>query len=429
MKILKSKRNENTYNLEIEVDIETLQKEMDIAFQHLSKHANVPGFRKGKITRAIFEKNYGKDMIVQEAIPNALDIAYKDALKELGLKVIDAPKNLEVGQYQENQPFSFKCDVDVQPIVKLGKYKGLKIKKESDVLPDDKIDTFLADLLKQYASLADVDRTAQKDDFIRLNMTASIDGTPYAAWTRQSAALRIGMAFYGESFDQQLIGTSIGDKKEFTLSYADDFSNKEIAGKNVVFTIEITEIKEEKLPELTDSFVKEIFQSESVTDFRNKIKEHLETEHKQKVDSQFKNDLMDAVLSDIKLDAPAPMVEREIDFSLRSYESTLKKSGSNLENYLKVTHKHIDDLKNELRAGCERNVKIGLVLESIAEKEKITVENTDIEAEIHSWKIPDVATIEDVKKKYPNFDLDNLKSTLMEKKVFDFLISETKTLS
>ena len=216
MKVLKNKRKDYTVSLEIRTDVENMPDAMDKAFKNIVKDVKIQGFRKGKVPRGVFEKHYGKEVLIQDAVNFLVDDAYRDAIQELELKIVDYPKNIDVDQYVEGKDLTFKCEVDVEPEIKLGKYKGIKASKQPSTATDEKIQEEIDKALEQHAAYEEVEKESEDTDIIQMNMKASIDGEPYTPWTRENAGSRIGMANYGEAFDKEVIGLKKGDKKEFT---------------------------------------------------------------------------------------------------------------------------------------------------------------------------------------------------------------------
>ncbi|MEK9727903.1 MAG: trigger factor, partial [Candidatus Margulisiibacteriota bacterium] len=252
MKVLKSKRNGNTINLEIEASHEELESKFDGAFRKVSKKASLPGFRKGKIPRKIFEKNFGKEVIIQEAIYDVINDTYKSAIEELKLKVVDYPKNVDVDEYKENKAVKFRCDVDVEPELKLKKYKGLKISFDEKKADEDTLKKEMDILIGMHATYESVDGEAKDGDIVRFNGQAKIGDDVFETWSRDNQATRIGAHNYGEAFDDIIVGLQKGDKKDFSITYDDDFKNQDVKGKTVKFDIEVTEIRQRTLPELND---------------------------------------------------------------------------------------------------------------------------------------------------------------------------------
>ena len=250
MKILKSKRKGNTVSLEVQESSEAIEKAIHIAFKKIVKNASVPGFRKGKVPRDIFEKTYGKDMLIEEGVQEAVNKAYQQSILELDLKVIDYPKNLNIGEYKESADISFTCDVDVVPEVKLGKYKGIKIKTDKIKVEKEQIETQINQLKEKAAEYVTVERPIQENDIVRAHTEAKIDDYAYEPWTRKNTGLKVGLGSFGKEFDEQVTGLKNNEVKNFSITYPDTFEIKDIAGKEVHFTVEIAERSEEHTSEL-----------------------------------------------------------------------------------------------------------------------------------------------------------------------------------
>lgn len=426
MKVVKSKRKENTVFLEVEESFEVLRSQMDKVYPKVAKNVQIPGFRKGKVPRAIFEKHYGEEPILQDAVVEVINSAYRQAIDELELAVIDLPKNVDVAKYKPNEPVSFTCEVDVKPEVKLGKYKGIKLKRESTAVSDDDVQASIDQFLSQHAQFASVDRASQEHDVIRFKLTASIDGESYGLWTRENAGTSIGKGPFGHDFDQAVTGLSKDEEKTFSVTYDDQFSNPDVHNKTVEFTVVITDIQEKQLPELTDELVAKLSEFKTVADYTADIRTTLENQKKQASETQLEQDLMTAITDAIKLDIPKAMVDRETDSRLTYFEHTLKQQGSNLETFATLSGKTLDAFRSEIDPESEKHVKTKLVLEAIGKKEAVHASDDDLNAEIAKWNIPDVKTVADVESKHLHIDLEQVKQTIIEKKTVEFLLSESK---
>jgi trigger factor len=425
MKVLTSERKGNTYTLEIEESQEEMSVAMNRAYKVLVKNAKIPGFRKGKVPRTIYEKHYGKDGIIKEAVVRVVNDAYSKAITDLDLDVVDSPKNIDIGEYKEEEPIRFKCEVDVKPEVTLGKYKGLKVKKESTDLDESAILAQMVQMRDSYAEYSVTEDSAKEDDIIRYNATATIDGNQYDMWSRENSGLQIGKQYLGEEFDNKMTGLKTGDKEEFSITYADDYANKDVAGKTVDFKIEVVEVRTKILPEITDEFVDKVTDSKTVEELREKIKTNLEDQAKKNSEEKLRSDLMDQILASAKMDIHDVMIEREIDHSLRYFDSNLRRSGSNLEYYLQITGKTMDEMRTDLRESASKRVKSTLILDAICEKENLTVEDPEIEEEIKKWSLPNINSIEDLKKQQL-FSLESIRAAISERKAYDFVIENAK---
>ena len=426
MKVLKSKRTDNTINLEIEISLDDLESKMDGAFKKVSKKAALPGFRKGKVPRKMFEREFGKHHIIQEAIYDSVNDTYKSAIDELNLKVIDYPKNVDVDEYKEGTPIKYRCEVDVEPEIKLKKYKGLKVEFTEKKADADALQKEIDILVGMHATYESVDRESGDDDIVRFNAKATIDDAPLDLWTRDNQATRIGVNNYGEEFDEALKGLQKDDKKTFTVTYPSDFKTADVAGKTVSFDIDVQEVRERKLPELTDELVKKIDKEcDTVAQLKEKLQKELDQRFENENKQQKEQVVFDALVAENNFDIPSAMVDQEINTSLMQFEYSIRQQGMDINQYMQITNKTEEDLKNDMRESSEKRIKVRKIFEAIVEKEKIKVEDSDLQAEIDSWNHETIKTIEDVEKSKTH-DISLLKNNLIDQKVRDFVIDSAK---
>ena len=385
MKVLKSKRNGNTINLEIEASHDELESKFDGAFKKVSKKASLPGFRKGKIPRKIFEKNFGKEVIIQEAIYDVINDTYKSAIDELKLKVIDYPKDVDVDDYKENKAIKYRCNVDVEPELKLKKYKGLKVTVDLKKADDDTLKGEMDTLIGMHATYESVDREAADGDIVRFNSKTTIDGEVFDTWNRDNQATRIGTENYGKDFDAALIGLQKDDKKEISVTYPDDYKNQNVQGKTVVFNIEVSEIRERKLPELTDELATKIDKDcKTVDEWKTKLKDEIEKRFESENEQKKEQAIFDALIEENPLDIPEQMIEQEVNMSLMQFEYTIRQQGMDLNQYMQITNKTQDDLRNDVKDSSKNKIHLRKIIEAVIEKEKLDVSDDDINTEIQT---------------------------------------------
>lgn len=425
MKILKNKRNNFTVELEIEVSIPELENAMEIAFKKVVKKAKIPGFRPGKATRAVYERYYGQGPIISEGVIEAVNTAYQLAIKEADLFVVDQPRNVNIDEYQPNTPIKFSCEVDTKPEVKLGKYKGVKVEKENNPITDAALDDAARHLQDKHAEFTEIDGPIATDQLVRFNMKASVDDEVLAEWTRENASIRIGSKPYGEEFDVALTGFSKNDRKQFKISYPADYSDANVAGKTVAFDVEIQEIRAKNPPEFNDEFVIKHTNYSSVADFKEKTRIELEEAAKEQADQKLVTAILDAVVADSKVDIPQGMIQREIDYSLYQFDQNLRRSRLNLDYYLKLTQKTIDDVRKDFAETAEKKVRTDLVLEAVTNAEKIEATDQDLESEIQKWNLPEGESLETLKTS-PHFNFEQFRTGILEQKTIAFLKENAK---
>ena len=413
-------------SLEVEASHEELESKFDGAFKKVGKKASLPGFRKGKVPRKIFEREFGKDVIIQEAIYDVVNDTYKSAIDKLNLKVIDYPKNVDIDEYKENKSIKFRCDVDVEPEVKLKKYKGLKVSFEEKKAEKDALQKEMDILIGMHATYESVDREAKNDDIVRFNAKASINGEPFELWSRDNQATRMGVHNYGEAFDSEIIGLQKGDKKTFSVTYADDFKTADVQGKTIDFDVEVSEVRERILPELTDDLANKIDKDcKTVSEWKEKLQKELDSRFDNENKQQKEQVVFDALVEENPLEIPPAMVEQEVNMSLMQFEYSIRQQGMDLKQYMQITNKTEEDLRNDLKETSEKRIQLRKLIEAIVEKEKLEISDDELQKEIDSWNHETIKTIDDVTAS-KSHDITTLKNNLLDQKVRDFIIDSAK---
>ncbi len=379
MKIIRSDRDGNVVTLEIEEGQERFQEATDLAFKELVKDVALPGFRKGKVTRALYERNFGRERLRKAALMEAVQRAYEEAIEELKLKAIDYPENLEVKHDQEADPVWFKCTVVVEPEVTLGSYKELKAKRGSDMVEESEIDDLIKRVRTERAQYEITERPAQFGDFLSVAMTATAKGEETPVFQNDYAMVWLGKGTHGEQFDKEMVGLSVGEEKTFTVNFPETETNATFAGKNVTFKVKADEVRGEILPELTDEFVKSLNGSDTVETFMQSVRSDFERRKKETVDDKLASDLIKQVIDGAKIDIPEVMIQRQMEGLKEGLLGRLKKAKADLPAYLRIMGKTEEGYEAELRSDAIDAIKVIYILDKISELEDIRVEEPDFE--------------------------------------------------
>ncbi len=354
MKILKSKRTNNTVSLEIEVSLEILDEGITKAFNSMVKQAKVPGFRAGKVPRNVFEKHYGKEILLKDGITEAVNITYLKAIQEEKLDVVDYPQNLSINEYKENEPLTFTCDVDVKPEIKVDKYKGIKVEKEAVAISEDLIQAQLQQLQNSAVEYKVVERDVQKEDLLKANVEATIDGEGFSKWTKENVGVGVGTSIFSEKFDDNLVGKKANEELSFSVDYDKEYHLKDVAGKKVDFKVVVTEVKEKFVPEVTDELVSKLTQFKTAAELKENIQKSLEDQRKNEVDEKLKTDLIDSIIDKTSFDIPESMLKYELEQDKAYFAATIKQSGGTIETYLKMTQQSEEDFNKQLMTNTEK---------------------------------------------------------------------------
>ena len=427
MKASWEKTENNQGVLTVEVDGETVEKALNQAFRKVVKRVTVPGFRKGKVPRAIFERRFGVEVLYEDALDILLPDAYASAVKETGIEPVDRPE-IEIEQMEKGKPLIFKATVTVKPEVKLGEYKGLEVpKKDFEVKPED-VDAELEAMRKRQGQLEAVeDGTVEKGDRVIIDFEGTIDGKPFEGGKADGFSLEVGSGRMIPGFEDQLIGMKPGEEKTITVTFPEDYHVKELSGKEASFRIKLHEIKRLRLPELDDEFAQDVSEFDTLEELKKDIENKLKERAKREEEEYRRNQLVEMAAANAEIDLPPVMVEREIDHMLEHFEQHLRFQGMNLEMYKQFSGKDDKDLREEFREEAEKKVRANLVLEAIAKEENLEVTDEEIDEELEKLAEQLNQSKDEVRRLLEERDgLEGIKNQLLTRKAVDLLVSNSK---
>ncbi len=381
MKANAERIEKNTVLLEIEVDAESFSQAVDKAYRKLVHQVNVPGFRKGKAPRQIFERMMGKGVIIEEAMESVVPDAYYQALSDTGIEPIDQPK-VEIVQAEEGKPVVFKATVQVKPEVTLGQYKEVEVFKPSAEVPEEEVDKALERLQNRHAKLLTLEEgTVEQGDTAVIDFLGKVDGEPFKGGEGKDYSLEIGSGSFIQGFEEQLIGLPVGETRDIAVTFPETYQAENLAGKEAVFTVTINSIKRKELAALDDEFAKDISDFDTLEELRsdisNKLKENAESQAKYGI----RQEIVNIIVMNSDVEIPDIMVESQLREMIGNFENRLTGQGMSLENYLKFSNTTLADFEENMRPDAIWSAKSNLVLETIAKLEKIEPTSEEIKAE------------------------------------------------
>ena len=417
--------NEGT--LTITVPAKEFDKALDEAFKKVSKEVQVPGFRKGKIPRQMFEQRFGVESLYQDALDMVLPHAYGHAVEETGINPVDQPE-VEVEEIEKGKDLVLKMTVTVEPEVKLGEYKGLEAEKVEAEVTEAEVDEQIEAMLAQYADLVVKEEgEVAEGDIVNLDFEGFLNDEPFEGGKAEGHELEIGSGQFIPGFEEQLVGLKPGDEKDLDITFPEEYHAEELAGKPVVFKVKINEIKQKETPEFNDAFVKEElegFDADTAEGVKESIKKDLVAAKEEEADFKMKESLVSQASDNAEIDVPEAMVRNEQDRMLQEFEQRLSQQGLNLELYEQLTGQGADAMRDQMEEDALKRVRTSLTLGAIAEAEGITVDDSDVDNELSKLAEQFNMPTEDVKKVLG--DLSVLKADVMNQKAIDFLVENQK---
>jgi trigger factor len=375
--------NEKTENrqayLTIEVEPAEVETSTVTAYHRLVKKVNVPGFRRGKAPRAIFERHFGKHELFHEMLDDLVPDVYKKAIAEQKLEPVAEPQI----ELEKEDPVIIKAVVPLKPLVNLGDYKTIDLKPQPVEVTEDMVNSVIEQLRKQHATWEPAERPVEFNDLVTLDVESTMKGEPFVNQKGVQYQVTMGNISPAPGFAEQLVGMKKDEEKECKLQYPADYPQKEVQGNEATFKVKISEIKQEKLPEVNDEFAKQVGADVTSVDvMRQKIIDDLKKRVEDRCKSDFEDKVIEAVTAMSQVEYPPILVEVEVERSLERNLRFLQSTGQNIETYLKSIDKTIDQLREELKPAAVKRVAESLVVGRISEQEKIEVTHAEIDAEI-----------------------------------------------
>lgn len=421
MSVKWEKQEGNEGVLTVEVDAETFKTALDDAFKKVVKQVSIPGFRKGKIPRGLFEQRFGVEALYQDALDILLPVEYPKAVEEAGIEPVDRPE-IDVEKIEKGESLIFTAKVTVKPEVKLGEYKGLGIEKDDTTVTDEDVQNELKALQERQAELVVKEEGAvEEGNTVVLDFEGFVDGEAFEGGKAENYSLEVGSGSFIPGFEDQLVDLEAGAEKDVEVTFPEEYHAEDLAGKPAVFKVKIHEIKAKELPELDDEFAKDIDEEvETLAELTEKTKKRLEEAKENEADAKLREELVLKASENAEIDVPQAMVDTELDRMLKEFEQRLQMQGMNLELYTQFSGQDEAALKEQMKEDAEKRVKSNLTLEAIAKAENLEVSDEEVDAELTKMAEAYNMPVENIKQAIGSTDA--MKEDLKVRKAIDFLV-------
>lgn len=420
------KKENSEVTMKITVSDEAFQKAVQTVYNKSKGKFNIPGFRKGKAPRTIIEKHYGEGVFYEDAVNELLPEHYGIALDTLGVEPVARP-DIDIEEIEAGKGLVFTAVVTVTPEFTLEGYKGIEVEKVNAEVTEEMLLEELEKTQNMNARLVSVtDRAVENGDTTIIDYKGFVGEHQFDGGTAEGQELEIGSNKFIPGFEEQLVGAKVGEEVKVTVTFPETYHSEELAGKEAVFIVNVNDIKMKELPALDDEFAKDVSEFDTLEEYKASIKKELEESSKDSAEAAQRDKVIEAVAGLLDVEIPEKMVDGEVDGMLRDFDQQLKYQGLSLEQYIQFTGGKIDDLKVQMRPDALMRVKTGLVIEKVAEQEKLEVNDADIDAEIARIAEIQNKSVEETRKIFEQNDFEYLKENLKSKKAVDFLVSQAK---
>lgn len=377
--------DQHKVSVAIEVPAEAVQKGFRQAVARIANQVRIPGFRKGKANRTILEMRFGKEAIAGEARDIVVNDALNQALTEQKLVPVTSP-DVKEDKFSEKEGAAFTATFVKEPEVTLGEYRGLEAAHTHPEITDDMVMVQLKEAAAANARLEMAEEGAilKKGDYAIIDFKGTVDGKAFEGGEGKTYPLEIGSQSFIPGFEDQLEGHKAGDDVTVRVTFPDSYFVKELAGKEAEFAVHVNDVKRKRIPELDDSFAKSVSQYETLEDLKNSLKERMQLQAFQQAEETFHQALIGQAVNNAKVEIPQEMVDRRVDEIIEQIKLNLEAQGQSFDAYLKTVNKTEDEFRKDYQKTAEGEVREGLVLSAVADKENLDVTNQDLNMEVYS---------------------------------------------
>ncbi|EAD1940425.1 trigger factor [Listeria monocytogenes] len=421
MSVKWEKQEGNVGKLTFEIEQEKVKEGLDRAFVKVRKTLNVPGFRKGKVPRQIFNQRFGEEALFQDALDILLPEVYSAAIDEAGIDPVDTPQ-VNIESMEKGETWVLTAEVTVKPEVKLGDYKGLEVEKRETELTTEELEAELKQLQERQAELVvKEDAPAENGDTVILDFEGFKDGVAFEGGQAENHSLELGSGQFIPGFEEKLVGLKAGDEADIELTFPEEYHAEDLAGQPVVFKVKLHEIKTKEVPALDDELAKDIDEEvETLDELKEKISKRIQEAKEESVAQAKQEEVIAKAVENAEVDIPHAMVHHEADHLMNHFAQDLQAQGLTPELYYQFTGQTEEAMHAQMEKDAEKRVKMNLVLEAIAEAENIEPTEEAIDEEIST--LAEKYGMEKDAVRAALGDMSELKSDLKIRKAIDVLL-------
>ena len=426
MSLQVEKLEKNMAKLTIEASAEDFEKAIQKVYLKARGRINIPGFRKGKAPRKLIEKMYGTGVFYEDAANDLIPTAYAEALKDCDLEIVSRPE-INVTQIESGKPFIFTAEVAVKPEVTLGEYKGVEVEKSDVEVTDEDINKEVDKERENNSRTIDVDDGAvESGDIIKLDFDGSVDGVPFAGGKAENYTLTIGSGSFIPGFEDQLIGTKIGEDKDVTVTFPEDYHEKSLAGKEAVFKCKVNAITVKELPDADDEFASEVSEFETLAEYKEDIKKKLTEKKEKEARAKKEAQAVEKAVENATMEIPDAMIDTQVQSMMEDFARRMQSQGLSLEQYFQFTGMDAKKMHDQMKPEALKRIQNSLVLEAVAKAENIEISDEKVDEEIAKMAEAYKMEVEKLKGIIGDSERDQMKKDLAVQAAADLIADAAK---
>ena len=423
MNVSVEKLENSMAKLTIEISAEDFDKEVESVYRKQRNRMNVPGFRKGKAPRKMLEKMFGDGIFLEDAVNNTINNTYTEAASncEISEEISSTPQ-ISVEKVGNHEPLVYTALVAVKPPVSLGKYKGVEIDKVEFSVSDEEVDAEIRREQEKNATYNEVtDRPVKDGDRIRLDFEGSVDGVPFDGGKGEDYPLTIGSNSFIPGFEEQLVGMNIDEVRDITVTFPEDYTSKDLAGKEAVFNCKILGITEKVLPELNDEFADDVSEFDNMEDYRADVRKNLEVRKEKSARTEKENAVIDAIIADAEINIPEPMIMTQQEQIVDEFAQQLQAQGLSIDQYFTYTGGSREKMLESVKDQAIKRIKTRLIMETIVREENIEATDEDFEEELQKLADAYGTELEPIRKIFAGREKERMMEDIAVQKAISFV--------
>ena len=415
------RKEHNIAKLTITVDADTFGAAVQQAYVKTAKHYNIPGFRKGHAPRKVIENMYGEGVFFEDAFEIVWGDAYDAALEEFELFAVDKP-SIDIEKISLAEGVVFTAEVQLKPEVVLGAYKGIEVEKPTYTVEDADVEREIEQEREKNARFVGVERAVENGDRVILDYSGSVDGEKFDGGTAEDQPLVIGSGTFIPGFEEQMVGMNVGEEKDITVTFPEEYHAPDLAGKEAVFHVKVREVQVKELPALDDEFAKDVSEFDTLDELRADKRKKMEERAAENEKAARENLCIKAVCDNATVEIPAVMIDRQVNYMLQDIAYRLSMSGISLEDYCKFSGSDIDSMRESYKPEAENRVKMQLVIEAVGKAENVACTGEELEADVAAYAEQNNTSVEEFKKQLTESDYDYLRDRKTAEKTIALIV-------
>ncbi len=402
----------NMAKLTIEVPAEELEKAIQAAYVKEKGKISIPGFRKGKVPRAMIEKMYGPGIFFEDAANTLISQEYPKAVEESGLDVVSRPE-IDITQIEKGKPFIFTAEVAVKPELTLGTYMGVQVTKEDIFVTDEELDAEIDKERESNARMITVeDRPVADGDTAVIDYEGFVDGEAFEGGKAENQPLVIGSHSFIDNFEEQLIGKNAGEEVVVNVTFPEEYHAPELAGKPAVFHVKINEIKSKELPDLDDEFAQDVSEFDTLAEYRESVKEKIQKRKENEAEHKREEEAIQKIVEDSQMEIPEAMINTQARSMVDDFANRIAQQGLSMEQYMQFTGMTVEQMLEQMKPDALKRIQNSLVLEAIAKDQDIQISEEEIEEELGKMAQMYGMPVDELKKLVGDSEKDSIKLDL-----------------